>query len=102
MMESNYIEEKRYQDVRKKVNEMRKFYEHLTIFILLSIILIVINLVTSPGYLWFMWCLLGGGIGVIIHGLLAFGISPILNSDWEERKIRKLLEKESLTNKNLK
>jgi uncharacterized membrane protein YccC len=101
-MESNYIEEKRYQDVRKKVNEMRKFYEHLTIFILLSIILIVINLVTSPGYLWFMWCLLGGGIGVIIHGLLAFGISPILNSDWEERKIRKLLEKESLTNKNLK
>ena len=101
-MESNYIEEKRYQDVRKKVNEMRKFYEHLTIFILLSIILIVINLVTSPGYLWFMWCLLGGGIGVIIHGLLAFGISPILNSDWEERKIRELLEKESLTNKNLK
>ena len=93
-MEPDRIESERYHKARKKVKEIREFYEHLMVFILVSVILIVINLMTSPEYLWFIWCLLGWGIGVAIHGLKAFDVSPAFNKEWEERKIKEILEKE--------
>lgn len=93
-MEPDYTEAKRYQQAQKKVKEIRAFYEHLTVFIIVSITLVVINLMTSPEYLWFIWCMLGWGIGVVIHGLKAFGLSPFFNKAWEERKIKEILEKE--------
>jgi hypothetical protein len=94
-METNYVEAERYHQAQKKVKKIREFYEHLTVFIFVSIILIVINLVTSPEYLWFIWCLLGWGTGVVLHGMKVFGISPFFNKEWEERKIKEYLEKES-------
>ena len=94
-MEPDFNEAKRYQLAQKKVKGIREFYEHLTVFILVSVVLIVINLMTSPEYLWFIWCLLGWGIGVVVHGLKAFGVSPFFNKDWEERKIREIMEKEN-------
>ena len=95
MNRTDYIEAKQYYQARKKVREIRMFYKHLTIFILMTIILWVINFMISPEYIWFIWCFLGGITGVIIHGLQAFGLSPILTIDWEERTIAKILEKES-------
>ncbi|MRX68268.1 2TM domain-containing protein [Flavobacterium resistens] len=93
-MESDHTQAKRYQKAQKRVKEIRGFYEHLTVFILVTVILIVINLMTSPEYLWFIWCVFGWGIGVVIHGLKTFEISPAFSKDWEERKIKEILEKE--------
>ena len=95
MIAQDYIEGKHYHETRKKVREIRMFYMHLIAFILISLILIVINFMTSPQHLWFIWCLLGGVTGVVIHGLQAFGFSPILNNEWEKRKIDEILEKEN-------
>ncbi|TDP02336.1 2TM domain-containing protein [Flavobacterium sp. 245] len=93
-MEPDHTQAKRYQKAQKKVKEIKGFYEHLTVFILVTVILIVINLLTSPEYLWFVWCIMGWGIGVVIHGLKAFEISPAFSKEWEERKIKEILEKE--------
>lgn len=93
-MEPNFTETERYYQAQKRVKEIRGFYEHLIVFILVTIILIVINLMTSPEYLWFLWCIMGWGIGVIFHGLKVFGISPFFNKEWEERKIKEFLEKD--------
>ena len=72
------------------------FVEILLIFveILVNIFLIVLNLVTSPKYLWFFWPLLGWGIGVVFHGLSVFKVSPFFGKDWEERKMKQFLEEE--------
>lgn len=94
-MEPDYTERERYYQAQKRVKEIKEFYEHLTVFTLVSVILIVINLLTSPEYLWFIWCLLGWGIGVVFHGLKAFAISINFIKNWEERKIREILEKEN-------
>ena len=94
-MEKNYTETERYHQAQKKVREIKDFYQHLIVFILVSIILIVINLMTSPGYLWFAWCLMGWGIGLVLHGLAVFNLPPFFNKDWEERKIREILEKDN-------
>ncbi|MWB96027.1 histidine kinase [Flavobacterium sp. GA093] len=94
-MEPDYNETERYQQARKKVTEIKEFYQHLTVFILVSIILIVINLMTSPGYLWFVWCLIGWGMGLVLHGLAAFNLPPFFDKEWEAKKIREILEKDN-------
>lgn len=93
-MERNFTEEERYYQAQKRVIEIRKFYEHLTVYLLINPIVIVVNLMTSPGYLWCIWSLMGWGAAVILHGLKAFEYSPFFGKDWEERKINEILEKE--------
>jgi len=59
--------------------------------------LIVLNLITSPGYLWFIWPMMGWGIGVAAHAAGTFGIGK----DGEERKIRELMDEERKSTKTL-
>ena len=94
-MKLNYTEGERYYQAQKRVKEIREFYEHLTVYLLCNPIVIVVNLMTSPGYLWFIWCVAGWGFAIVMHGLKVFRVSPIFNKDWEERKIKEILEKES-------
>ncbi|MDA6068458.1 2TM domain-containing protein [Flavobacterium sp. AC] len=94
-METNYTEAERYFQAQKKVEEIKKFYQHLTVYLLCNPIVIVVNLMTSPGFLYFIWCLLGWGMAIVLHGLKAFKYSPFFNKEWEERKIREILEKEN-------
>jgi len=93
-MEKKYAEADRYYEAQKKVKEIKEFYQHLTVFVLVNPICIVVNLMTSPGYLWFIWCLLGWGFGLIMHGLKAFEVMPFFNKEWEQRKIQEILDKE--------
>lgn len=93
-MEKDFTEADRYYDAQKKVKEIREFYEHLTVFVLVNPIVIVVNLMTSPGYLWFLWCLMGWGMAIIVHGLKVFSFPPFFNKKWEEKKIREIMEKE--------
>ena len=93
-MENEYLEEERYYKARKKVEEIKGFYGNLTSYIVVNIGLMVLNLVTSPEYLWFFWPLFGGGIGVVIHGMVVFNYMPFLGKDWEEQKIKEFMDKE--------
>jgi hypothetical protein len=83
-----------YKSVKKQVKEMKGFYMHLTVYVLIIIMLMVINLATDATYLWFLWPAFGWGIGISMHGLGVFKLTPFLGSNWEQRKIQELLEKE--------
>lgn len=93
-METNYNEEERYYKAKKRVEEIKGFYGNLTAYVLVNLFLIILNLVTSPNYLWFFWPLLGWGIGVVFHGMAAFKVSPFFGKEWEERKMKQFLEEE--------
>ena len=93
-MDTNYNEEERYYQAKKRVEEMKGFYGNLASYIVVNIFLIILNLATSPQYLWFFWPLLGWGIGIVFHGLSVFKISPFFGKDWEERKMKQFLEEE--------
>lgn len=88
-------EQTRYQEAKKRVEELKGFYYHLVCYLLINAMLIVINLLTSPEYLWFIWPLIGWGIGLIIHAVSVF--SGLLGKSWEERKIREIMEKDKRT-----
>lgn len=98
-MEMNYNEDDKYLLAKKKVEKIKGFYGNLTAFLLVNVVLICINLYTSPNHLWFYWPLMWWGLGVVIHGLKTFEVLPCLGKDWEERKIKELMEKEK-NNKN--
>lgn len=93
-METNYQEEERYYQARKRVNEIKGFYGNLVSYVVVNIFLLILNLVTSPDHLWFYWPLLGWGVGVVIHGMKVFNYMPFLGKDWEEQKIKEFMEEE--------
>ncbi len=87
-------ENKQYERAKKRVEDIKSFYTHLFVYIAVNAGLFLLDIVTSPGSLWFFWVLIGWGIGLAIHGLNVFGIDKILGKDWEEKKIKEIMEKE--------
>lgn len=82
-------EQMAYEKAAKRVEELKGFYGNLISYCIFIPFLFLINWKTSPNYWWAFWPMLGWGIGVISHGIKTFGIS----SDWEERQIRKYMQK---------
>lgn len=86
---------RRYQRARARVDAIRGFYVHLAIYLLVNLGLFLINMSTNSHSLWFYWPLMGWGIAVAIHGLTVFWPVAAPGSNWEQRKIREYMEKDS-------
>ena len=83
----NYLQEK------KRVENLKAFYIHLTVYILVNLMLFFINISSDSSKLWFLYPLGGWGIGIVIHGLTTFPFG-IFGKEWEERKIKEYMEKD--------
>ena len=87
-------QEIKYQKAKERVEAIKGFYIHLTVYVVVNLILFSINMIVSTDNLWFVWPLMGWGIGFALHALFVFGFGPGFGADWEERKIREIMEKE--------
>jgi hypothetical protein len=85
-------QETRYQNAKKRVEALKGFYVHLTVYVLVNLLLFTINMLTSPDSLWFYWPLMGWGIAVALHALRVFSPGGRFGAEWEERKINELME----------
>lgn len=95
IMETNYnTQESMYLKAQKRVEDIKGFYGNLTSYIVVITGLAILNLISSPSHLWFLYPAIGWGIGVVVHGMSVFNYMPFLGRDWEEKKIRELMEKE--------
>lgn len=83
-----------YKRAKKKAQEIRSFYLNLTCYCTVIPILIFINLYYTPEVYWFQYSMFGWGLGLFFHAMGAFGWSPFLNKDWENRKIKQIMEEE--------
>ncbi|HEX6542382.1 MAG TPA: 2TM domain-containing protein [Ktedonobacterales bacterium] len=61
------------------------FYVHATIYALVNILLIVINLMFVPTFYWFFFPLIGWGIGLAMHYLFAIHFAQRETADWQAR-----------------
>ncbi len=80
---------------RKHVRRLRGFYLHLSIYVLVVGAMAVANLATTPHVLWFLWSAFGWGIGIVAHGASVLASSPGAAGNWEDRKVRELLERQT-------
>ena len=61
-----------HQAVGGRGKASREFLVHAVVFAAVMVLLIVINRVTQPGTLWFIWPLLGWGLAVVLHWVRVF------------------------------
>ena len=86
-------EDDRYKAAKSRVWQLRGFYTHLSTFIVVNLFLLAVNLLTDRHSLWFYWVLLGWGIGLAAHAIQVYAGGTWFGRDWEERKIRELMDR---------
>lgn len=66
-------EQELYQIARKRADAKLGFYIHLSVYVVVMILLFAINYL-SASKPWSLYPLLGWGLGVAIHGIVALGV----------------------------
>ena len=92
-------EQIKYENAIKRIKKIKGFYTHLLVYIVINIMIIVVNiqnLETGESYFQFknFFTAFFWGIGIISHALSVFGPDLFLGNDWEEKKIKELMDKE--------
>lgn len=88
-------EQQRYQRAHERVEAIKGFYVHATIYVLVNLGLFTINALTG-GTWWFYWPLVGWGVALVIHAVVVFvfGGNGPWGQDWGERKTKEMMDKE--------
>ena len=90
-MTTGMSEEQIYEQAKKRVEEKRGFFVHLTVYILVNIMLVLIwRFANGGGFPWFIFPLGGWGIGIIIHFLNVFVFGRKSNSAAIEKEAEKI------------
>lgn len=89
----------RYQRATKRVKAISGFYKHLGVYLIVNGFMLAMRyfrLHTGEEFftfgnfsMAFFW-----GIGLVFHAFGVFGPAAMFGPDWEERKIREIMEKE--------
>ena len=89
-----YIEDKKYNLAKERVEKIKGFYVHLGIYLIMVPVFIWLN-TKSTSFPWAIFPIFGWGMGVFGHATEAFDWHPILNKKWEERKMREFMDDDS-------
>jgi hypothetical protein len=85
-----------YERAWRQVKAMRAFYKHAAVYVVVIAGLCVMNLLKTPGKLWFVFPAAGWGVGLLLHGASVWGRSFWLGHDWEEKKIAQIMAREKI------
>lgn len=101
-------EDKKYIQAKKRVQQLKGFYTHLIMYMIVNIFiaiitnyfdvtirlfgdLIITNKITSSGFefypLWFLW-----GIILLVNAFKVFGFSFVLGKNWQDKKIKEFMD----------
>lgn len=90
------IKTDKYKRAKKRVDELKGFYIHLAIYVVINaFILVNVYLRTDDFWQWphfvtlFSW-----GLGIAFHGVYVFGFNPLLGKNWEQRMIQKYMDED--------
>ncbi|MGB0895775.1 MAG: 2TM domain-containing protein [Flavobacteriaceae bacterium] len=94
-----YKNEERYFRAKKKVENIKGFYIHAFVYVVINVILLLLIYSAYDNKSEFVnlgtfSTALGWGIGLAIHALGVFGKDLIFGADWEERKMKEFLAEE--------
>lgn len=98
----------KYDHAKRRVKEIKNFYNHILIFVMINVSLYVVRFYVFPkiGFVsdeegfnnWLNWNTflmpLFWAVGITIHGIWAFRHKFIPVKKWEERKIQEFMDKE--------
>jgi len=94
----------KHRRAKERIEELKSFYVHLTIYLIVNIFITVTRFLTSLGdgesyaevfsdfgtyAVWLFW-----GIGLLFHAIRVFSPNLVFGKQWEERQIQKIIAKE--------
>ncbi len=91
--QDEFIQEKRYLRAQERVDKLKGFYIHFSIYLIFIPVFVFLNL-KSTSFPWALFPIGGWGMGVIGHAMETFNYNPLLGRNWEERKIREFMKKD--------
>ena len=80
------LEEK---ELRKQIKRQASFYRRCVMMGVLVVFLFIINMLTSPGTLWFFWPALPILFTLTLNGFRVFGKAHF-SEEWEQRRLEKM------------
>jgi len=103
-MENTNLDQIRYEEAVRRVKKIKGFYIHALVYVVINIMIVIANIQNldpSESYFQFknFFTAFFWGIGLLAHAMGTFIPYFILGKDWEERKIKELMEKERNVNK---
>jgi len=87
---------------KKNVERIKKFYAHLTMYIMVNTFLIVLNMMTDSRFMWSLIVVFSWGIGLVSDWMKTYNYHFFLGKDWEDRKIREYMDKQNNQTHNWK
>ena len=96
-------EDQAYLRAKKKVEKRIGFYSHLIIYLIINLLILVIHYYhLSPSESFWSFqvfsTFLFWGIGLLIHAINVFGSDYVFSNEWEQRQIKKYMDKHGLNN----
>jgi hypothetical protein len=101
----NLNEDRSYIRAKKRVEELKGYYKHLAIYVIVNSFLSGAQIVDGISEdktfkeifsdfgiyaIWLFW-----GIGLFFHTLNTFGLSKLLGPNWQERKVKEYMNDKS-------
>ncbi len=83
----------KYDRAKKKVEKLKGFYIHLTIYLIFVVVFIYLNFI-STRWPWAIFPIVGWGIGVLGHATDTFEYNILFGKEWEKRKIREFMDED--------
>jgi DNA-binding XRE family transcriptional regulator len=75
----------------RQVRKLRGLYSHIISYVVVMSGIAAINLILMPRVIWFIYPLLGWGIGIISHAVSVLNVLPWFGPEWERRQVEKRL-----------
>lgn len=93
MSENNSHNDPRYAEAVKRGRHKAAFIYQLFVYIAVNVVLLIINLMTSPDQLWFYWVTIFWGLGLAMQGVRMMGFSESIEKRMVDKEIRREKDK---------
>ena len=93
MYRTDIPDERVVRKAQKRIKAKKGFFAHLVSYVSVIGFLFMINMLTSPGYWWWLFPAGGWGIGLASHYFTVFGMFGIGSSEWEERELAREIDR---------
>ena len=88
--------------IRRRVHRLAEFYRHVFGYVIVNLTLWGANVwmlwgTAAGGRFWSYWAIwptFWWGIGVFVHGLSVLPYWSFFSQEWEDRKVKELMQKE--------
>lgn len=96
-MENTAEKDIKYLEAQKRVKRIKGFYTHALVYFIVNLFIISQNINLRSESSWLdldnYWTAIFWGVGLAGHGLSVFLPNFIMGNNWEEKKIKELMDK---------